>query len=208
MKTYISLFSSAGVGCYGFKQNNFECIATNELVSRRLEIQKVNRKCKYKTGYISHSIENQETKDLINAEFQRWQTKHNIDNLDVIVATPPCQGMSLANHKKNDTDAIRNNLVIESINQILFYKPKFFIIENVLRFLKTVCTDNDGVAKTIEEAIKNNLYNDYEIDSRVINFKNYGANSSRTRTLLIGKRRDINEISVSQFFPEERKEKS
>lgn len=28
--TYISLFSSAGIGCYGFKLENFECVATNE----------------------------------------------------------------------------------------------------------------------------------------------------------------------------------
>ena len=26
--TYISLFSSAGVGCFGFKMAGFECIAT------------------------------------------------------------------------------------------------------------------------------------------------------------------------------------
>jgi DNA (cytosine-5)-methyltransferase 1 len=37
--TYISLFSSAGVGCYGFKQNGFECIATNEILTKRLKIQ-------------------------------------------------------------------------------------------------------------------------------------------------------------------------
>ncbi len=42
--TYISLFSSAGVGCFGFKQNGFECIATNELIERRLNIQKINKK--------------------------------------------------------------------------------------------------------------------------------------------------------------------
>lgn len=41
--TYISLFSSAGVGCFGFKQNGFECIATNELIERRLNIQKINK---------------------------------------------------------------------------------------------------------------------------------------------------------------------
>ena len=44
--TYISLFSSAGVGCYGFKQEKFQCIATNELISRRLQVQKDNNKCK------------------------------------------------------------------------------------------------------------------------------------------------------------------
>ena len=35
LKTYISLFSSAGVGCYGFKQEGYYCIATVELLERR-----------------------------------------------------------------------------------------------------------------------------------------------------------------------------
>lgn len=38
--TYVSLFSSAGVGCYGFKMEDFECVATNELIEKRLNIQK------------------------------------------------------------------------------------------------------------------------------------------------------------------------
>ena len=44
--TYISLFSSAGVGCYGFHMEGFECVATNELLSRRMDVQRVNKKCK------------------------------------------------------------------------------------------------------------------------------------------------------------------
>ena len=43
MRTYISLFSSAGVGCYGFKENGFECIATSELIKSRIDIQKYNK---------------------------------------------------------------------------------------------------------------------------------------------------------------------
>lgn len=35
--TYISLFSCAGIGCYGFKQASFDCIATSELIERRLK---------------------------------------------------------------------------------------------------------------------------------------------------------------------------
>lgn len=58
--TYISLFSSAGVGCYGFKKNGFECIATNEIIQRRLDVQKFNNKCKYESGYICGDI----TQDL------------------------------------------------------------------------------------------------------------------------------------------------
>lgn len=39
--TYISLFSCAGVGCFGFKKAGFACIATNELIERRLNVQKL-----------------------------------------------------------------------------------------------------------------------------------------------------------------------
>ena len=52
LKTYVSLFSSAGVGCYGFKQENFYCIATVELLERRVEIRKFNEKCAYDLSLI------------------------------------------------------------------------------------------------------------------------------------------------------------
>lgn len=54
--TYISLFSSAGIGCYGFKTEGFDCIATNELLAKRLEVQRCNHKCKYNSGYIVGDI--------------------------------------------------------------------------------------------------------------------------------------------------------
>jgi DNA (cytosine-5)-methyltransferase 1 len=54
--TYISLFSCAGVGCYGFKMEGFSCIASVELNQRRLNVQKFNQKCKYSSGYICGDI--------------------------------------------------------------------------------------------------------------------------------------------------------
>ena len=45
IKSYVSLFSSAGIGCYGFKEAGYSCIATVELLERRLKIQKHNNKC-------------------------------------------------------------------------------------------------------------------------------------------------------------------
>ena len=100
LKTYISLFSSAGVGCYGFKKEGFECIATNELIERRLNVQKFNKKCKYETGYICGDITEEKIKNLLFSEVEFWKRKENIKKIDVIIATPPCQGMSVANHKK------------------------------------------------------------------------------------------------------------
>ena len=68
LRTYISLFSSAGVGCYGFKEEGFHCIATVELLDRRLKIQKFNQKCAYNSGYICGDMTAQDTKDRVFAE--------------------------------------------------------------------------------------------------------------------------------------------
>ena len=137
--TYISLFSSAGIGCYGFKLEDFNCVATNELITRRLEIQKFNNKCKYESGYICGDITADETKDALYAQIDLWKKKENVSRIDVVVATPPCQGMSVANHKKSETEIVRNSLVIESIKIIKEINPRFFIFENVPAFMKTVC---------------------------------------------------------------------
>ena len=204
--SYISLFSSAGVGCYGFKQAAFECIATNELISRRLQVQRNNNKCKYETGYICGDILTQETKDRIYAEIDLWKNKENLDEVTAVIATPPCQGMSVANHKKKEEQA-RNSLVIESIKIIKDIRPKVFVIENVRAFLNTTCTDIDGSNKKISEAIDYNLSNQYKIEARVLNFKDYGSNSSRTRTLVIGVRNDI-DIQPKSLFPIQQKEKT
>jgi len=205
--TYISLFSSAGVGCYGFKQVGFECIATNEILEKRLKIQRFNKKCKYETGYIDGDISIKAVKDKLFAEIKKWQREHKITVPDVVIATPPCQGMSVANHKKKQ-ELTRNSLVVESIAITKEVCPKFFIFENVRAFLNTICTDIDGVDKTIEKAIKTNLGGHYNILFKVVNFKDYGAHSSRTRTLVIGVRKDIPNSSPFDIFPEKRQAKT
>ena len=78
MNTYISLFSSAGVGCYGFKMENFECIATNEIIERRLDVQKYNKKCKYSSGYICGDITKEDTKKKLYSEVDLWKEKEKI----------------------------------------------------------------------------------------------------------------------------------
>ena len=70
--TYISLFSSAGVGCYGFKQNGYECIATNEILTKRLKIQAFNNKCKYESGYLDGDISTKEIKNKLFAEIKKF----------------------------------------------------------------------------------------------------------------------------------------
>lgn len=199
--TYISLFSCAGVGCYGFKKAGFECIATNELIERRLNVQKFNNKCKFDSGYICDDITTDETKKKINWEIARWKELGN-DRVDVLIATPPCQGMSVANHKKAENEIKRNSLVVESIYMIKDINPRFFIFENVASFMKTGCTAPDGTVKAIGDVIIDELSEKYIIASRILNFKNYGSNSSRTRTVVIGVSKEMSEfVSPIELYP-------
>lgn len=200
--TYISLFSSAGVGCYGFKMEGFECVATNELIERRLRVQQNNNKCKYQSGYILGDITVDAVKAKLTSQIDLWRRKEGISDITVIVATPPCQGMSVANHKRTDDEIVRNSLVVQSIDLVNQIRPRFFIFENVATFLKTACTDTDGEVKAIEDAIHGRLGDNYSIYGDVINFKNYGSNSSRTRTIVIGVRRDLEDfISPIELLP-------
>ncbi|UUD34848.1 DNA cytosine methyltransferase [Mycoplasmopsis caviae] len=206
--TYISLFSSAGVGCYGFKQEQFECVATNEVLSKRLNIQRLNKKCKYESGYIVGDIKRQETKDLIYQEIKKWSKIGN-DKIDVVIATPPCQGMSVANHSKSENDLERNSLIRESVNLIKEIKPRFFVFENVPAFWKTGCINNSNEIVAIGEFIQFELNCEYTIHKEVINFKNYGSNSSRNRTIVIGVNKSLcDEISPIELFPDYKEEKT
>lgn len=206
--TYVTLFSSAGVGCYGFKMENYHCIATNEIISRRMDVQRVNNKCEYNTGYIEGDISTADIKNKIYNEIDRWKAKGN-DRVDVIIATPPCQGISVINHKKNSNEINRNSLVVESIEIVKHIKPRFFIFENVMAFQKTLCITPDEKVVPIGEYIRSALGQDYIISGRVMNFMNYGSNSSRTRTLMIGVDKSYrNNITPYDLYPDYRSEKT
>lgn len=198
--TYVSLFSSAGIGCYGFKRAHFDCVATCELIPQRMEIQKANNKCKYKSGYIVGDITTEEIKAKIYQEISFWNEHDGVSDIDVVVATPPCQGMSTVNYKKGD-ETKRNSLVVEAIEIIHTVKPKVFVFENVSAFLKTVCTNQKGEAVLIRDCIIDTLAGEYYIYAKVINFKDYGVPSSRPRTIVIGTRKDLINVSPLNIFP-------
>lgn len=208
MPTYISLFSCAGVGCYGFKMEGFSCIASVELNARRLAVQKYNQKCKYASGYICGDMTAESTKQKVFAEIERWRRNEKLKKVDVLVATPPCQGISVQNHKKKD-EINRNSLVVESVEMVKAIRPKVFIFENVMAFEKTLCITKDEHVIPIGEHIREALGGNYVISSRILNFMNYGANSSRTRTLVIGVEKSYREaITPYDLFPAFRKEKT
>lgn len=206
--TYVTLFSSAGVGCYGFKMEGFKCVATNELLTKRMDIQKNNNICEYESGYVLGDLSTDNVKNKIYEEVNFWAKKGN-DRVDVLFATPPCQGISVINHKKNEQDINRNSLVVESIDVVKKIKPRIFIFENVMAFQKTLCISPDERIITIGDYIKEALGEDYIITGTVKNLMNYGSNSSRTRSVVIGIDKSFkNNLTPLDIFPDYESEKT
>ena len=61
------------------------------------------------------------------------------DNLDFLIASPPCQGMSVAGKNRNVEQMLideRNYLVFKVIEFIQLKNPKYILIENVPTFFK------------------------------------------------------------------------
>lgn len=200
VRSYVSLFSSAGVGCFGFKQQGYECILTNELLPRRIQIQKHNQKCREAEGYVCGDITDPVIQTQALAYIDDYLKRYGQQDVDVMIATPPCQGMSVANHKKAADEIVRNSLVLEAIHLVDQIRPKFFVFENVAAFMNTKCGQL-GKEKKIGEAIEQALAEQYCYHAEVINFKDYGAHSSRSRCLVIGVRRDLQGVEPKMLWP-------
>lgn len=178
--TYGSMFSCAGIDDYGFHQAGLKCQATQELEPRRMQFQRLNRLCDHDDGYVTGDI----TDDEVYAEFIEQAR-----GVDMLMATPPCQGMSVANRRRGDEQA-RNSLVTRAVKAVSDVAPSVFIFENVPAFLRTQCTGLDGTNRTIGDEIDCMLGSRYIIASATVNLNCYGSPSSRTRSITIGTRRD------------------
>jgi len=193
---YATFFSGAGIGCHGLKINGFECILSNEYLEERIAIQRFNEKCDDEDSYIVGDIREPETRKKIEFILKRANDKKG---LDVLIATPPCQGISLANHKKTPTEIIRNSLILESILLTKKYQPKYFIYENVLGFLNSACSDSDGYDREVDEVIDRHLKKNYYIEKFIFNLKYFSIPSSRTRAVVVGIRKDLDRHPLSIY---------
>lgn len=197
----MSLFSSGGVGDFGFKEAGFYCIATAELLSRRLEVQRINEIAS-PDDLICGDIEVPTVFNKVIEKAEEW-TRASGQPVTTILATPPCQGMSVANHKKGD-ELGRNSLVVKSIEAILKLKPLSFVIENVPAFTRTICTGLDGVDRQIGDEISRALGGSYEFYSAVLPLEQFGSPSRRKRSITIGVRNDVTWTSPLDLFPDKR----
>lgn len=168
----LSLFANIGVAEAYLKEIGVEVVVANELIKRRADLySQIYPETKMICGDITDKI----TYDRIL--FESKQKK-----VDVIMATPPCQGISRAG--KQDESDKRNLLIIPVINVVKELNPNYVFIENVPQFIETEIVV-DGKKTLIVDYISNELGNDYDIEINVIDTKNYGVPQTRQRTIIL-----------------------
>lgn len=165
----ISLFSSAGIAELYFKNCNIDIVCASEIIKKRSDLHKwLYPNCDMICGDITE--EN---------NFNLIKKVALEQNCDFLIATPPCQGMSSLGKKDYSNDK-RNYLVFYAMDLIDLCNFKYILIENVPKFLKLYFPYKNEL-KLLVEIFKDKYGLEYNIDSFILNAKDFGVPQSRPR---------------------------
>jgi DNA (cytosine-5)-methyltransferase 1 len=131
---------------------------------------------------------------LKNSIIQKTQKLLRGSELDILYATPPCQGMSkngrgtlLNNARKGLRPKLdeRNQLIVEVIEVAKILRPRMVLFENVPEMLDTIIETPDGSYELILDYIKKTLGDDYVGRGEVVEFADYGVPQKRQRLITV-----------------------
>lgn len=116
--TFIDLFSGCGGLSLGFEMAGFESVLAIDNWQDALDTYSYNRN-------------NAETlcEDLATLDPAELKKEKEINEVDVIIGGPPCQGFSVAG--KRIIDDIRNTLYKSFVRFVEVFQPNAFVMENV-----------------------------------------------------------------------------
>lgn len=176
----LSLFANVGIAETYLKDVGVNIVVANELLEERANFYKhLYPECEMICGDITDS-----------KVFNKIIKESKDRNVDFIIATPPCQGMSLAGHK--DPDDVRNFLITYAIDAIKKIKPKYVLIENVVQQL-TAKVKYNGKKILIPELIENELGKYYSINkNHIMSTEKLGVPQKRMRALFLLTKKELN----------------
>ena len=175
--TGLSLFASAGIAEMNLKKANINFVLANELLKQRAMTHEFWHP---ESKVICGDITNNEIKKIIIDESKKL-------GVDFILATPPCQGVSLIGKNKTNDEMLedsRNFLVFHAFDIFDALNPKVIVIENVDRFLKMKFPYNNHLVN-IEYILKDKYGEKYDISVNVYNSADYGVPQNRNRAIMV-----------------------
>ena len=100
-------------------------------------------------------------------------------DVDMIVGGPPCQGFSLLNiYKESEYSKFKNSLIPTFLSYCDFYRPKYFILENVRNL---VANENGMVLKLILATL---VKMGYQVGFNILQAGHYGVAQTRRRLIV------------------------
>ena len=187
----ISLFANVGIAEAYMKELDIDVKIANEIDEQRARFyQNVYKE----THMVCGDITEERLRDKLVEEAIEKQ-------VDFLIATPPCQGMSEAGLRL-DYDP-RNQLITYAIDIIKRINPKFVLLENVPKQLTTKIMYEDELI-LIPDFVKKELSSRYNINTNtLVMAKDHGVPQLRARNIFLLVRNDLPYVWE---FPDKKKE--
>ena len=197
--TFIDLFAGCGGLSEGFYRQGFKAVAHVEIDHYACET--LRERMRY-YGYKNIDKEVVEG-DITSPDIiSRIDEAVNGREVDMIIGGPPCQAYSTAGRvrdKKGMENDARNFLFESYVKILEHYLPKLFVFENVTGLFSAKVGGESILPKVISALGKH-----YEVISDpekiVFNTSNYGVPQIRKRIILIGIRKDIKSLNISDIY--------
>lgn len=165
----LSLFANVGIAETYLKDIGFPVIIANELLPERVRFYEHLHGHKAICGNISD-----------NYVYEQVITKAKYLGVNFILATPPCQGMSVAGKMKLDDP--RNTLIVKAMQAFEDLMPEFMLIENVPQMFKTSIVVNNKII-TIKDYLQSIAdKHNYCIKFDIFDAANYNTPQHRKRS--------------------------
>ncbi len=178
MLNVIDLFCGCGGMSKGLTDSGLNIIAGIDIWDKAVE--NYNKNFKHKAY----------CEDLTILTPEKFDNLYNNDKktIDLIVGGPPCQSFSMAGRRdKNDP---RNTLFMEFVKYLDFFKPKAFIMENVIGILSKKTEKDEKVIDLIMEELNKN----YNCIITKLYSSDFEVPQNRRRVFIIGINKDLNII--------------
>ena len=175
----LSVFANVGIGEFFLKESGINIVVANEVLADRAAFyKKLHPNADMVIGDITNEF-----------VFQTVMKKSKEQKVDFIIATPPCQAMSVASQvgrKRNDinTDDQRNYLILKAIQAIKELQPRYAMLENVVQMENTRIIV-DGCAVTIKDLITKSLGTKYNLSFNKLDAADYGTPQHRRRLFVL-----------------------
>ena len=170
----LDLFSGCGGMIHGFSQR-FNVVCGIDVWDKAIE--------SYNSNYEHLGV----CEDLTSYPPEKCNSDHvNGKTIDIIVGGPPCQSYSMGGRR--DPNDPRANLFMEYYRYLQFFKPKVFIMENVIGILSVKDTDNNLLITRIMELLSEN----YNCMINKLYACDFEVPQLRRRVIVVGIRKDLN----------------